>query len=255
MLKNKNIILTGASSGIGAEICKLISEDNTVFAVSRNISKIVDHPNVIKFSCDISKGENVDVLFKEAFEQLGDIDVFMANAGFAYYEYFDKADWGHIESIFKTNVFSILYSLAKMKEIKEEAAFNFVITASAMSLNAMPGYALYSGTKFALKGFTDAFRFELSKNQCINMVYPIETLTSFFDVAGSEKLPWPRQKASTVAKIIVNGVSCNKKHIYPSKLYRLMSIFDIFLPIMRIYLRNEAKKLKQLKENYYAKEA
>lgn len=248
MLKNKNIILTGASSGIGAEICKLIREDNTVFAVSRNISKINDHPNVIKFSCDISKEENVDALFKEAFEQLGDVDVFIANAGFAYYEYFDKADWSHIESIFNTNVFSTIYSLAKIKEIKESAPFNFVITASAMSFNAMPGYALYSGTKFALKGFTDAFRFELSKDQCIHMVYPIATLTSFFDVAGSEKLPWPHQEASKVAKIIVKGVSRNKKHIYPSKMYRLMSIFDIFLPIMRIYLRNESKKMRQLKE-------
>lgn len=248
MLKNKKIILTGASSGIGAEICKIIAEDNKVLAVSRNISKIYDHPNVIKYSCDISKKENIDAMFNEALEKLGGIDIFMGNAGFAYYEYFEKPDWEHIESIFNTNVFSTIYSLSKLKEIKGDKPFNFAITASAMSFNAMPGYALYSGTKFALKGFTDAYRFELSKNQNINMVYPIATLTSFFDVAGSEKLPWPRQKASTVAKIIVKGVSRNKKHIFPSKLYRLMSALNTFLPIMPIYLRGEAKKMKELKK-------
>lgn len=248
MLKNKNIVLTGASSGIGDEICKLIAEDNRVLAVSRNTSKIFDHPNVTKFSCDVSKKENIDELFKKAGEVLGDVDIFIANAGFAFYEYFETPDWDHIESIFNTNVFSSAYSLVKLKDMKNGKPFNFVITASAMSFNAMPGYALYSSTKFALKGFTDAYRYELGKGQNINMVYPIATLTSFFDVAGSEKLPWPRQKASTVAKIVVKGICRNKKHIFPSKLYRVILFFNKFFPVFKIYNKGESKKMKDLKE-------
>jgi len=52
-----------------------------------------------------------------------------------------------------------------------------------MSFYAMPGYALYSGTKFALRGFADALRYELEAGQHLQLVYPIATLTEFFSVA------------------------------------------------------------------------
>lgn len=244
-LNNKNIILTGASSGIGAELCKLLCEGNKVFAVARNISKIPEHPNIISYSCDVSRQENLDSLFTEALKHFDSIDVFIANAGYAYFGEYDKAEWEQMSGIFNTNVFSAIYSLQKMREISGDKAFNFAITASGMSYLAMPGYALYSATKFALKGFTDALRFELKKGQVINMVYPIATLTSFFDVAGAKELPWPRQEASVVAKKIIKGISKNKKHIFPSALFASMLFFNRFLPLFRIYKCIENRKFKK----------
>ncbi len=250
MIKNKKIILTGASSGIGLELCKILSRENTILAVARNISKIPDMPNVTKFSCDISQPENIDLMFLKAAEIFGEPEIFIANAGFAYYEIFNRPDWNHIDSIFKTNVASTAYSLAKMKNMKQDKPFSFAITASAMSFMAMPGYALYVSTKYALKGLTDAYRFELNKNQHINMVYPIATLTSFFEVAGSEKLPWPRQTAAEVAKAIARGISRNKKHIFPSKIFRTMLVINKFAPaLLNVYFAIEKKKIKNLKGN------
>ncbi len=250
MVKNKKIILTGASAGIGAELCKILSKENKVIAVARNISNIPAHLNITPYSCDISQPENIEALFLKSAQIFDEPDIFIANAGFAYYEKFNRPDWPHIESIFNTNVGSVAYSLAKMKEIKQDKPFNFVITASAMSFMPMPGYALYVSTKYALKGLTDAYRFELSKGQNINMVYPIATLTSFFDVAGSEKLPWPRQEASTVAHKIVSGIYLNKNHIFPSKLFRVMLFINKFAPaLMHLYFANEKKKIKNLKGN------
>jgi short-subunit dehydrogenase len=246
-MESKNIIITGASSGIGADLCELLHKDNKIFAVARSTEKIKNSKNIYKFSCDVSKPENIDLLFTEAQKQLGEIDIFFANAGFAYCEKIEKADWKHIESIFSTNVFSVFYSISKFKELKIDQAFNFVVTASAMSYLSIPGYSLYGSTKFALKGFADAFRYELNNNQKLSLVYPVATYTSFFDIANAEKMPWPRQKSLVVAKAIIKGVKRNKKHIYPSCLFRIGMILNGIIPIFKIYLGIEGRKFR--KEN------
>ena len=55
MIKNKNILITGASSGIGADLLKMLAPFNKVIAVARNIDKIYKHENVKPMVCDISK--------------------------------------------------------------------------------------------------------------------------------------------------------------------------------------------------------
>lgn len=248
MINNKKIIITGAASGIGLELCKILSKNNTVFAV--DINEIPNIPNIISYNCDLSQKNNIDDMLKEAVEKLTDIDMFFSNAGFAYCEYNIKPDWNHIDKIFKTNVFSSIYLLNKIREIKKEKEFNFIITASAMSFLSMPGYSLYSGTKFALKGFADAARFDLKKGQTLNMVYPIATTeTNFFNNAKTNKVPWPSQTANVVAEKIIKGVLENKKHIFPSKLYQIMHFINKFLPIFTIYIKIERRKMKKLKEN------
>lgn len=244
-MNGKKIILTGASSGIGAELCKLLAEENTVFAVARRMEQIPKHPNIIPYKADLSDLSGIDELLDTAEQKMNGIEVFIANAGFAYYELLEKPDIQHMESIFRTNVLSPLHALIKLRDRKKKAPFIFAFTASAMSFLAMPGYSLYSATKFALKGFTDAYRFELDKNQKLCMVYPIATLTSFFKAAGSESMPWPRQRADHVAKKIVRGLEKSKKHIFPSTLFRIMLFLNRFLPVFRLYTALEYKRMKK----------
>jgi len=244
-MKGKKIIITGSSSGIGAILLRLLSEDNEIFAVSRNISNIVESKNIKAFSCDVSNPENVDLLFDEAIKFLGHIDIFYANAGFAYCEKIKKADWKHIGDIFNTNVKSVFYSLLKLKEICKDKPFKFVITASAFSYISMPGYAFYCSTKFALKGFAEAFRYELNNNQKLIMVYPVATYTEFFNVAGSDKMLWPRQKPETVAKAMIKGVNKSKRNIYPSFLFRILLFLNRFIPLFSIYTKLEAGKFRK----------
>ncbi|HOZ30239.1 MAG TPA: SDR family NAD(P)-dependent oxidoreductase [Bacteroidales bacterium] len=244
-MKGKNIVITGASSGIGAILLKYLYPDNKVFAVSRNISNIAESENVKAFSCDVSKPENLDILFNEAVKYLGHIDVFFANAGFAYCERIQKPDWKHIEEIFSTNVKSVFYSLLKIKEISKGKAFKFVITASAFSYLSTPGYSLYCSTKFALKGFADAYRYELGRSQKLIMVYPVATYTEFFNVAGSKKMLWPRQKPEIVAKKMINGVMKDKKNVFPSFFFRLLLFFNQLLPLFLIYTKLKGKEFQR----------
>lgn len=248
-INEKNVIITGGSSGIGLELVKIFLKSNcNVVVASRRIDKLqIKDKRLYAFTCDVSNKKEVDKLFDYAIEKLGRIDIFIANAGFAYYEKIHKANWSHIDTIFKTNVYSVMYSAMKMKEIYENKPYNFVCISSAMGFLSLPGYSLYSATKAALRGFADAYRYELNVNQHFHVVYPIATKTQFFKNAGDAPVPWPTQEADYVAKCIISGIERGKENIYPSKLFKVMYRFLPFAS--KMYVKNENRKyIKYLKE-------
>ncbi len=252
-LKNANVIVTGASSGIGLELVKrLLKEDCNIIAVARNVKKIeFESPKLIKHSADLSNKKNIDKLYEFAKEKFGNIDLYISNAGFAYYEIIEKADWEHMQKIFNLNVFANLYAVEKLKDIKKDDPFNFVITASAMGMLPLPGYTLYSSTKHAVVGFAGAYRYELGKGQKLQVVLPIGTKTNFFKEAGGSPLPFPTQSVEVVAKRIIRGIKWNIKNIFPSKLFLFMYYLNKLFPfVLKLEQYIEYIKLKNwLKKN------
>lgn len=247
-LDRKRIILTGASSGIGAALLEqLLEHDVTVVVGDLTPKKVKKDKRVVAVECDVSSPRNVDRLFKTAIKEMGGVDIFIANAGFPYYEQIREESWEHIDKIFSTNVFSPLYALEKMAVLNADREYIMVITASAMAKAAMPGYALYSATKAALDSFATAYRYEHFGKGRLTLVYPIATKTEFFKAAGkSVPVPWPRQKASTVAKAIICGIKRNKKRVFPSKIFYSIMILDRLLPFtLPLYAKVEQWKLKR----------
>ncbi len=244
-LKDKRIVLTGGSSGIGLALLKrLLDEGAHVFAVSRTIETLdYKHPNLIVKNISLSNYEAIDTLFDEAHRVFEQIDIFIANAGFAYYERLKVPDIKHIESLLFLNTHAVIYSAIKMKSHYQERPFRFVATLSAMSYVSMPGYALYGASKAALRGFFDAYQLELSANQMIHTVYPVATKTEFFDRASSEHMPWPVQSSDHVAKTIVSGIKRHKAKIYPSKLF--MIGIRYFPWAFKFYIKAETKRFNQ----------
>lgn len=233
-LKGKKVVITGASSGIGLEMVKLLLEQGSmVVGAARNIEKLeLKNENLDLKKCDVTKMEEIDELFSFALEKLGEVDIFIANAGFAYYEKIYGSDWEHISKIFDTNIISLIYCVEKMKEITGDKPFNFVATASGMSLLSLPGYSLYSSTKAAIRGFADAYRFELDREQHFQVVYPIATRTNFFKAAGDSPVPWPTQNANIVAKKILKGVIKDKKSIFPSRVFYITNLLNRIFPFI-----------------------
>lgn len=192
-LKNKHIILTGASSGIGAEILKILSdyEGVKIVAVARHTENILQKGNVIyHFAADVSTQEGVDKVFEFAQKTMGSIDMFIANAGFAYLEKLDTPDWKHIEYIYNLNVFSPIYSLEKLATQDNPTAFACII--SGAGLVSLPAYSLYCSTKAALHHFVQTYRYEKKDTLQLTAIYPVATRTDFFDkAAGKEGAPMP----------------------------------------------------------------
>ncbi|MEI1279088.1 SDR family NAD(P)-dependent oxidoreductase [Leptospira venezuelensis] len=250
-IKGKRVVITGAASGIGKEtLLKLLKFDGVkILAVDLDPSRLeVSDERVKKFKCDVSSSENVDKIFKEAEKVLGGIDIFYANAGFAYYEEIKKPDWKRIEKIFQTNVFSAIYGLQKVQSEYSNPVY-YIITASAMSFLSIPGYALYSATKAAVHSFAEAFQFELKKPHRLMIVYPIATRTNFFDAAGKKvPVPFPSQTPKQVASAVISGIRWNKKRVLPSRIFALMMFADRFLiyPLRMYQIIENWKRRKAL---------
>ncbi len=230
-LKGKKIILTGASSGIGQALLPLLHEKGSkILAVGRkkfdsNLSSIT------YIQQDISTQEGVDYVFEQANEILGGVDIFIANAGFAYYEGAEKADWYKAQAIFNTNVNSPIYAFHKLAEIKGNEPFQYVVTASAISYVPLAGYALYSATKHAVQGFFEAARYELPKHQVVTLIHPVATKTAFF--SKDTPVPFPAQTSETVAKHYIKGIERNKPHIFPLKIFWAILHLTALQPLIK----------------------
>jgi short-subunit dehydrogenase len=240
-LKDKRCIVSGASSGIGlALVNSLAARGAVVLAVDIAPIPVKGIPGVKAFSADLSNKEGVDALFEEAAKELGDIDIFIANAGFAYCERTDTPDWNHIKRIFELNTVSPIYSLQKLRAAKGNKPFFFLTTASAMSFMSLPGYAIYGATKAALRMFNLTAAYELSPGQRIATIYPVATRTNFFNRASTEYVPWPSQDKEKVACAIIKGIERNKTDIFPFPLFKLVNAVFTVLPLAkRLYLKRE----------------
>lgn len=251
MITNKKIVLTGAGSGIGLEVLRLLvfEGDNTVFAVDKDISRIIGFgDNVIPYEMDISTKEGVDAVFDDAHKAMGAIDIFYANAGFPYYEVIDYVDWDRARRIFDTNVLSPIYSYEKYREYLKGREGQFAITVSAIGKMAVPGYTLYSATKYAMHGFHEGLRFEIPKNIKLTCLYPVATDTNFFKAANEKEFekPFPVQQPEHVARKMYAGLEKGAKTVNPCKLFSLSEVLFIILPpIKSAYLHLEKNKLKR----------
>ncbi|MDX1994808.1 MAG: SDR family NAD(P)-dependent oxidoreductase [bacterium] len=246
-LENKRIVLTGAASGIGYALAEdlarlpvrllLVDRDPLDLSGLKNVKA-----EIFCFTGDMGDPAEVDQLFADAVQQMGGIDLFIANAGFAYYERINQSDWHHMETIFKVNVLSPLYAVTKMRELNSANPYRVVITASAMAHMAIPGYAYYAATKAALHRFADAYRLELPAHGGLTLVYPVATRTNFFRTGSP--IPYPSQSPRFVARRILSGIRRDANAVYPATQFWLSLPLIRLVPLAgRLYQRFYARYL------------
>lgn len=253
-INRKRIVLTGAASGIGYELLKQLSTYDTRI-VAADVNPIDRTPlrgnsaQIYPFQGDLSQQSGVDELFDYALETMGGIELFIANAGFAYYEAIIHADWERVERIFQLNVVSPLYAAARMQEINPHTHYGVVMTASAMAKLALPGYAVYAGTKAALDRFAEAYRYEMPTNAHLMLVYPIATRTNFFDTANDgTPVPFPSRTSMHVAERIVKGIKRDARSVYPSLGFSLFWTLNRIFPMAgRVYQMVENRRFNRWK--------
>lgn len=252
-LTHARIVITGAASGIGRALLdrlaeqqvELLAADQNQTALTTACRELAGRPaSILPLPVDLSSRAGVDHLFSQALRLLGRIDLFIANAGFAYYEVLSEPDWDHLERLYQVNVFNPLYSLEKMAALYGEAPWKVVITASAMAHIAVPGYAAYSSTKAALDRFADAYRWQMKDPRKLMLVYPIATRTGFFQAAGrAVPTPWPSQTPEAVAQAVLAGIRRDRQRVYPSRLFQAILALKRILPLHWLVQRLEQRRL------------
>jgi uncharacterized protein len=198
LLKEKNIVITGASGGIGAEIAKLCAASGAnLVLLARSIDKLEKlkselqgtyHINVNVFQLDVSDTLQVEKVFKQIFETIGQVDILVNNAGFGIFREAHKATMDEIKGMFDVNVVGLMACtnmvLPKMRERRSGHIINIASQAGKI---ATPKSSVYSATKHAVLGYTNALRMELADyNVLVTAVNPGPIATNFFDIADEQ---------------------------------------------------------------------
>jgi len=185
MKKNKTILVTGATSGVGRLIAlKLAERGDNIIATGRNLSALeeIRSKGITVIQSDLSNAEGVLGLVN----QLPELDVAIFSAGIGTFEYATETENQDIMDMISVNVQAPIlltkYLAAKMKE--EKGYGQLIYIGSQAGKVATPKSAIYAATKHALIGYTNALRMEL-KPYCIAVtcIHPGPIDTPFLDKA------------------------------------------------------------------------
>lgn len=202
-----NIVISGASRGIGKAIAeKFVRENHQVIICSRDEIKLNElkeiHPSIITYVCDVSKKEDVLEFGDFVLTKFSTIDVLINNAGIFIPGKILEEEDGILEQTIQTNLYSAYYLTKKLvpKMIAQKNGFVFNMC-SVASLKAYENGGSYSISKFALLGFSKTLREELkSHNIKVTSIMPGATLT---DSWNGTDLPESRfSKSEDIAELV-----------------------------------------------------
>ncbi|WHY84535.1 SDR family oxidoreductase [Neobacillus novalis] len=197
-LKAKNIVITGASGGIGAEIAKLCAARGAnLVLLARSIDKLEQlqsdlqqkyQVNVDVFQLDVSDTNQVEVVFQRIFDTIGDIDILVNNAGFGVFREAHEASIDEIKGMFEVNVVGLMACTSMVLPKMRARRFGHIINiASQAGKIATPKSSVYSATKHAVLGYTNSLRMELADfNVQVTSVNPGPIATNFFTIADEQ---------------------------------------------------------------------
>ena len=225
--KNKVILITGASSGIGKataiEFANLGANIVLVARTKEKLEKVADELKKFSVStlicqCDVSKKDQVKQMSKMVLEKFDTVDVLVNNAGFAIYGSVSDLTIDEIELQMETNYFGMIYCIKNfLPSMISKKSGHIVNVASVAASFGLPGIASYCASKFAMLGFSEGLKHELKDTGIgITVVSPIMVRTSFFDHASFEKIPKyspTSLSSSTVAKTIVKAANSSRLEI------------------------------------------
>lgn len=225
--KNKVVLITGASSGIGKEAATQFAKlGANIVLVSRRKEKLEQVENELKkfnittlvCQCDVSKKDQVEKLSKTVLEKFDSIDVLINNAGFAIYGSVTDLSIDEIQSQMETNYFGMIYCVKNfLPKMLEKKSGHIVNVASVAASFGLPGIASYCASKHAMLGFSEGLKHELKGTGVgITVVSPIMVRTDFFDHPSFEKMPKysPTSLSSkTVAKAIIKAANSKRLEI------------------------------------------
>jgi short-subunit dehydrogenase len=188
---NKIVVITGASSGIGAWMAQELSRLGAfVVLIARSEKKLQQAAAFMqgKHECivtDITSSEQVFAAFHKIIHTYGKIDILINNAGFGVFESFNEADLGMMEQMMDVNYMGTVRCakavLPYMMEAKSGHIVNIASLAGKIGTAKSSGYC---ASKHAVLGFTNSLRQELKETGIyITAVNPGPIDTPFFDLA------------------------------------------------------------------------
>lgn len=249
-LSGKTCIVTGASGGMGAGIaatlikkhgCKVIGVARSEPKMKKFIEELVPtYAEQFSYKLfDVSKNENWVNFAQELKDEGVKIDVLVNNAGILpKFKRFDRYEMDEIEKAININFYSCVYSIkALLPMLLESNDPGIVNIDSSAALMSLAGTSMYSASKAALKGFTEALREEFRGKIYVGLVCPGFTKTDIFrdqknDGGKGQKV---MDMISTDCDLMVKMIMFGIEHKQALQIHGMdahaMSVFGKLLPV------------------------
>ena len=261
-MKDKIVIITGASSGIGKALAHEFASRGAKLVLGarriellEQLEKELSPTEVLIQQTDVSKEEDCQNLIKQAISRFGKIDILINNAGISMRAIFEDMELDVIRNLMNVNFWGTVYctKFALPHILKTKGSIVGVI--SIAGYVGLPGRTGYSASKFAIRGFLDTLRIEnLKKGLHVLVAAPGFTASEVRKVAltgdGSQQGETPRNEAKMMsseecAKHIANAVRKRKSELILTFTEGKLTVFlGKFLP----------RLLDKLTYNHMAKE-
>ncbi|MBP0590338.1 SDR family NAD(P)-dependent oxidoreductase [Paraburkholderia sp. LEh10] len=256
--------ITGASRGLGALIAKAaLADGNAVVAAGRNAAAIAERlgesPALLPVALDVTDDAQARAAVAAAVEKFGRIDVLINNAGFGLLAAVEESSDADVRRMYDTNVFGLLnVTRAVLPVMRAQRSGHVVNMSSIGGYRAAAGFGVYSSTKFAVEGITEALHAELKPLGIhATVVEPGYFRTDFLDasslVVGKEIIDDYDETSGKVRRFAV-GMNHNQPGD-PEKLATAMvALADAQTPPLRLPLGTDTLKAIAHKNAYVTEE-
>jgi uncharacterized protein len=190
-LKDKVVLITGASSGFGEDAARLFAgEGCKVVLAARRLDRLQSLAEQIRqqggealaVGLDITQQTEIEALLRVVLEKYGRVDILFNNAGLAHHGWLEALDpGGDIEPPVEVNLLGLIQvTRAVLPHMLARRQGHIINMASVAGWIAVPAYSVYAATKFGVRGFTTALRRELAPQGIqVSGIYPAFADTEF----------------------------------------------------------------------------
>jgi len=224
-LNSKVVVITGASSGIGAATAVAFAGEGCRLVIAaRNMERLQEvkercmelGAEVLACVCDVSKEQDCFRLMELTVKKFKGIDILINNAGISMRAIFADTDLSVLKKIMDVNFWGTVYCTRLAIPYILHSKGSIIAVSSIAGIKGLPGRTGYSASKFAVNGFMEALRIENSKKHIhVGVIYPGYTTSNIRNTAlnkdGNEQAETPFEEeklmpASVVATEIVQMV-------------------------------------------------
>lgn len=242
-LRNSNVLITGAAKGMGREMAFRFAEEGArVLAVDVDADNLEqttseleqDGHDVLSYQCDLSELENIDQLKEDVHEDVDTVDVLINNAGVVGGGPVEDVPDEKDELMLKVNIEAVHWMTKRfMKDLQDSDDSHLVQMASASGFIGVPDLAVYGGSKWFVRGYSETIRQELiehgHEHVGLTVVSPSFVSTGMFEGADSPLLA-PFITPEYVVNKIVDAVKNDKTYVREPFMVKTLPTVNGILP-------------------------